>query len=676
MPDPRARIDELRSAIRHNAHRYYVLDQPEVSDAEYDVMVRELEALEAAHPDLITPDSPTQRVGAPPSTLFGPITHRERLFSLDNAESEDDLIAWEQRIERVLGKRPDGFSCEPKIDGLAVSLTYEHGRLTRGATRGDGAVGEDITVNLRTVESIPLVLLGDDPPAVIEVRGEVYMPLDAFDELNESQLETGLSLFVNPRNAAAGAVRQKDPAVTSTRRLSIWAYQIGAMEGGPSFDSHSESLAWLRDRGLPVNPQSAMPIDLEGVVAYVRHSESARHDLPYQTDGVVVKVDHLAEQRELGFTARSPRWAIAYKFPPEEQTTTLVGIEINVGRTGAVTPYAVLDPVFVGGATVTNATLHNADEVARRDVRIGDTVVVRRAGDVIPEVVGPVPSLRTGTEVEWAMPDSCPFCGNPIVREDGQAVSRCTGGFTCPSRRREHLAYFAGRSGMDIEGLGFKTVDLLLTEGLVDDAAGLFMLKADDLLGFEGWGEISVGNLLESIDAARDRPLAKLLTALGIPLVGTTVARTLARRFRDLDVILAADEETLSAVDGVGPEIVRSVRDWAADPANRTLIEELRAAGVRMSDPEPEGVDSAALAGVTVVVTGTLDGFTREQARSAIEERGGKVTSSVSKKTTAVVAGESPGSKLQKAIDLGVPVLDSEGFRRLLEEGPSSPAVT
>jgi len=666
------RAAELREAIRRANHRYYVLDEPDIADAEYDALVRELRALEDEHPDLITPDSPTRRVGAAPSDLFAPVRHRERLFSLDNADDVEALLAWEARAERVLGEAPSGYSCELKIDGLAVSLTYEEGRFTRGATRGDGVTGEDITANLRTIAQIPLVLLTEDAPAAMEVRGEVYMSTAAFEELNAEQAETGERLFVNPRNAAAGSLRQKDPAVTARRRLGVWVYQLGMAAGGPSFDSHTGTLAWLAEAGFPVEPHSDHLDDIDAVVAYVERAERERHDVGYQTDGVVVKVDDLAEQAELGFTARSPRWAIAYKFAPEEQTTTLRAIEVNVGRTGAVTPYAVLEPVFVGGATVTNATLHNADEVARKDLRVGDTVVVRRAGDVIPEVVAPVPSARTGTEKKWRMPERCPFCGNPIARPEGEAVARCTGGFECPSRLREYLFHFAGRGGMDIEHLGYKTIDLLLSEGLIGDPADIFTLDPEALLGFEGWGEVSVANLMAAIDAARDRPLARLLTALGIPLVGGTVARLLARRFGSLGALLDASPADLEALEGIGPEIVRSVREWAGDPENRALVERLGTAGVRLADPEPEGGRSDVLAGVSVVLTGTLDGFSRDEAKAAVEDRGGRVTGSVSSKTSALVAGESPGSKMAKAHDLGIPVLDEAGFRRLLEQGPSA----
>jgi DNA ligase (NAD+) len=670
--DPAARAAELRALLRHHDYRYYALDDPEASDAQYDVLKRELLALEAAHPDVVTPDSPTQRVGSAPAVQFAPVTHRERLFSLDNAMAEEELDAWVGRVEKALGRPAGGYACEPKIDGLAVSLTYEEGRFVLGATRGDGGTGEDITANLRTVGAIPLALMGGGFPDVMEVRGEVYMPLAAFEELNRAQAEAGERVFVNPRNAAAGAVRQKDPAVTATRRLSIWVYQVGFRRGGPAFAGHGESLAWLREAGFPVNPLSQHCADPVAVRAYVHRAEAARHDLPYQTDGVVVKVDSLAEQGELGFTARSPRWAVAYKYPPEEETTRLLAIEVNVGRTGAVTPYAVLEPVFVGGATITNATLHNQDEIARKDLRVGDTVVIRRAGEVIPEVVGPVPSLRTGAEKPWSMPTECPFCGSPIVRHEGEAVARCTGGFACPSRLREYLMHFAGRGGMDIEGLGYKTIDMLLREGLIADPADIFSLGKNDLISRERWGEVSVGNLLGAIDAARDRPLARVLTALGIPQVGSTVARVLARRLRRLEAVLAASAEELGTIEGIGPEIAGSLRAWAEDPDNRRLVSKLAEAGVRLEDPGEAGVDRGLLAGVTVVVTGTLEGFSRDEARAAVEDRGGKVAGSVSKKTTAVVVGESPGSKAQKAHELGVPVLDEAAFLRLLAEGPAA----
>jgi len=666
----RRRIEELRSLLHHHSHRYHVLDDPEISDSEYDALYRELEALEEANPGLVTADSPTRRIGEVPESSFAPAAHRQRMFSLDNVESADNLRSWEARLVRALGHAPTGYACELKIDGIAISLTYEKGRYVRGATRGDGAVGEDVTVNLRTLGQLPLVLFGDRIPDVVEVRGEVYMTDLVFNELNKAQDEAGERIFVNPRNAAAGAVRQKVPAMTASRRLSLWTYQVGFIAGVLRFRSHTESLDWLRTAGFPVNPESEHVADLAGVIAYVERAEARRHDLGYQTDGVVIKVDSLAEQGELGFTAKSPRWAVAYKFPPEERTTRLRSIQVNVGRTGAVTPYAVLDPVFVGGATVTNATLHNQDEVARRDLRIGDLVVVRRAGDVIPEVVGPVVSVRTGKEKKWRMPTSCPFCGNPIVRNAGEAVARCTGGFSCPVRLREYLFHFAGRGGMDIEGLGFKTVDLLLSRGWIKDPADLFTLDAEKVRSVEGWGDISVGNLMASIEAARHRPLARVITALGIPLVGGTVARSLARRFRSMQALLDATPEEIGSIDGIGPEIVQSVRTWTTDKANRKLVARLAAGGVELSEAGPAGVDTGLLSGLTLVITGTLEGFSREGARTAVEERGGKVTSSVSAKTTAVVAGEAPGAaKVDKANALGIRMIDEENFVRLLAVG-------
>ena len=527
MTDSATRAAELRVFLRHHNYQYHVLDSPVIPDIEFDEALRELQAIEAAHPELVVADSPTQQIGGTVSEAFAAVTHRERMFSLDNVENVEDLEAWRNRLVRLLGREPSGYSCELKIDGLAISITYEAGHLVRAATRGDGVTGEDITANVRTMENVPHVLSGY-PPAVIEVRGEIYMPVSAFDELNKRQAEEGKPPYVNPRNTAAGSVRQKDPAVTGLRRLLLWAYQIGFLEGGPELESHTAQMEWLTTLGLPVNPENRTVETIEAVEAYVRRAEEQRHLHDYDTDGIVIKVDDLADQRTLGFTAKSPRWAVAYKLPPEEKATTLLDIKINVGRTGAVTPYAVLDPVFVGGVTVTNATLHNESEVHRRDVRPGDTVIVRRAGDVIPEVVGPVLSRRPDGLPEWNMPKRCPFCGNPLVLPDGEAKAKCTGGYECPSRIREHLAHFAGRGAMDIEGLGYKTVDLLLSEGLIRDPADVFTLQSDDLLGREGWGETSVSNLLSAIEAAKDREVGRLLTGLGIDHVGGTVARVLA----------------------------------------------------------------------------------------------------------------------------------------------------
>ncbi len=669
--DPAARVAELSDLIRDHAYRYYILDDPIVADAEYDALVKELRQLEEAHPELVEPDSPTQRVGAPPSDLFSEVTHRRTLLSLDNAESAEDLDAWEQRMERILERLPEGYACELKIDGLAVTLTYERGLFTLGATRGDGTIGENITANLRTIEAIPLRLRGSDVPDLLEVRGEVYMPLDAFEALNERQAEAEERLFTNPRNAAAGSVRQKDPAMTAERRLSIWIYQAGIIEGGPSLSTHTETMEYLRDLGLRVNPASESVSDLDGVKAYVAAADASRHDHNYQTDGVVIKVDSISDQETLGFTSRAPRWAIAYKFPPEERTTLLRDIQINVGRTGRATPFAVLEPVFVGGANVGMATLHNEDEVHRKDVRIGDTVVVRRAGDVIPEVLGPVESLRTGDERVWSMPADCPFCGHPIVRPEGEKDARCTGGYECPSRMREWLAYFAGRSAMDIDGLGYKTIDFLLSEGKIGDPADIFTLEASDFEGYEGWGDVSISNLLSGIDVARDRPLARLIVGLGIRHVGPSAAKELARRFRSMQALLDVGVDELTDLEGVGEVIAEAWVGWASETENRELIRRMAEAGVRMADPEPEaGGSSSLLEGLVFVVTGTLPEHSRDEAKVALEALGAKVTGSVSNKTTALITGDAPGaSKVTKAESLGVPIVDGDGFAGLLEHG-------
>lgn len=672
MPAPATRISELRAQIREHNHRYYVLNEPVVSDAQFDALLRELITLETEHPELITPDSPTQRVGTPVGQLFAPVTHLRPMFSLDNAETREQVAAWEARMERQLGRAPSGYVCELKIDGLAVVLTYRDGLFATGATRGDGTVGEDITSNLRTIDSIPLRLLGDDVPSVLEARGEVYMPYAAFDALNTRQVEEGKPVFANARNAAAGSVRMKNPEITAERKLEIWIYQAGLIEGGPELRSHSETLDYLRSVGLRTNPTTRTVGTIDEVFDYVNRAETERHDMPYQTDGVVVKADSLSEQNLLGFTAKAPRWAIAYKFPPEEQVTTLKDIQVNIGRTGAATPFAVLEPVFVGGATVGMATLHNQEQVQAKDVRIGDQVVVRRAGDVIPEVVGPVVAARTGEERSWTMPSNCPFCGNPIVRPEGEAVARCTGGFECPSRVREWLFHFASRGGMDIEHLGYKTIDLLLAKGWITDPADIFTFDTSQLLDVEGWGQTSVDNLTSAIQAAKDRPVARLLTAIGIRHVGGTVARLLVRHFGDLRTLIQASADEITSIEGIGRVIAAGIAEWSADPANRNLVEKLGAAGVRLSEEVPDEMSSDLLAGATFVVSGTIEGFNREEAQAAIEQRGGKATGSVSGKTTALIVGEAPGaSKTSKAEELGVPIIDGATFKEMLEKGLS-----
>lgn len=665
------RYSELLSELREHNHRYHVLDAPVVDDNTYDALYRELLDLEAEHPELVDVSSPTTRVGGPVDDAFSPVRHRERMFSLDNAMDPAELDAWQERLVKILGNAPSGYSCELKIDGLAVSLTYADGALTRASTRGDGLVGEDVTANVRTIKSVPLVLRGE-PPTLMEVRGEIYLPVSEFKKLNERQAEMEKPPYVNPRNTAAGSVRQKDPLITASRNLGTWIYQLGYIEGGPQFTTHTEQMRWLSDLGLRVNPANLTVGSFEEVKQYVEQATEHRHDRDYETDGIVVKVDSLTAQREVGFTARSPRWAIAFKLPPEEKTTILKSIEINVGRTGAVNPYAVMEPVFVGGVTVTNATLHNEGEIHRKDVRPGDTVIVRRAGDVIPEVVGPVKELRPRGRRKWRMPENCPFCGNPIVLPDGQAKARCTGGYTCPSRLREYLHHFASRGAMDIEGLGYKTVQSLLELGLITDPADIYRLTEEDLLGIEGWGEISATNLLGAIEQSKQQSLARLVFGLGIDHVGSTVSAQLARRFGSLHALMAAEADEIESIDGIGPEISGSVVAWAHDPDNGDLVARLAEAGVSVEDEGSVVEVDQTLTGTTVVITGTLDGFTRESAKAAVLERGGKVAGSVSSRTAALVAGANAGSKLAKAESLGVAILDEQDFRTFLEEGPSS----
>jgi len=663
------RYSELLSELREHNHRYHVLDAPIIDDNEYDRLYRELLDIEESNPDLIDAASPSTRVGGPVDDAFAEVRHRQRMFSLDNAMDPDELDAWHDRLVGSLDRPTAGYSCELKVDGLAVSLTYSNGLLTKASTRGDGSVGEDVTANVRTIKSVPLVLRGD-APIVMEARGEIYLPVSEFDALNVRQAKEGKAPYINPRNTAAGSVRQKDPGITASRNLGTWIYQLGYIEGGPELATHTEQMAWLSDLGLRVNPANRTVGTFDEVKAYVSDATEHRHDRDYETDGIVIKVDPLADQVEVGFTARSPRWAIAFKLPPEEKTTLLKSIEINVGRTGAVNPYAVMEPVFVGGVTVTNATLHNEGEIHRKDVRPGDTVIVRRAGDVIPEVVGPVKELRPKGLRKWHMPERCPFCGNAIVLPEGEAKARCTGGYTCPSRLREYLYHFASRGAMDIEGLGYKTVHSLLELGLIKDPADIYSLTEEDLLSIEGWGEISVANLLSAIEGSKHEPLSRLVFGLGIDHVGSTVAGQLAARFRSLDALLGAGTDEIEEIDGIGPEIAGSVVEWAADEDNIDLVKRLADAGVSLVDENLGEELPQTLEGVSVVVTGSLEGFTRDSAKAAVLERGGKVTGSVSSKTTALIAGENAGSKLAKAESLGIPILDAEALARLLEEGP------
>ena len=660
MADLARRAQELRDNIDHHSYRYHVLDDPEIADAEYDALMEELRALEEANPALVTPDSPTQRIGAPPSDQFAPVRHRSAMMSLDNCFSLEELLAWGKRVERAIGN-VEGFVTELKMDGVAVNLIYENGSLVRGATRGDGRVGEDITANLRTIGAVPLRLRGK-PPAVLEARGEVYMTVDDFEQLNRRLGEAGVKTFANPRNGAAGSLRQKDPRVTADRALSLVCHGVGYVEGA-RFRSHSEALESLAGWGLRVNPRNRRVETLDNVYEQCTYWQEHRHTVGYEIDGVVVKVDSIAQQEELGYTSKAPRWAIAYKFPPEERTTLLKDIQVHVGRTGAVTPFAQLEPVFVGGVNVATATLHNEDEVRRKDVLIGDTVIVRRAGDVIPEVVGPVTSKRTGKERAFAMPKKCPSCGSAIVREEGEAVARCTG-LDCPSQRVERLFHFASRGAMDIEGLGYQTIIDFTDRGWLKDVGDIYSLRAEQLEGLEGWKQKSITNLMNAIEASKKRPLGNLLFGLGIRHVGGTAAFTIAAEVGSLDRLMKMTAEELEAIEGIGPTIARAIETFFDQPRNLEVIDKLRAAGVNMTAPRRK--KGGALEGKTFVLTGSLDGFSRAEATHEVESRGGKVTSSVSKKTDYVVIGKDPGSKYDKALQLGVEVVDEEGFGKLL----------
>jgi len=661
-----ARAEELRDQIRYHNRRYHELDDPEISDAEYDALVRELQAIEEANPDLVTPDSPTQQVGSAPSELFAAVRHRVPMMSLDNAFSFEELQAWGKRMERYIEGGVE-FCCELKIDGVAMSLLYENGRYTRAATRGDGQVGEDVTPNVATISAIPDQLSGD-PPAVIEVRGEVYMPLAEFERLNKEQAEKGLRLFVNPRNSGAGSLRQKDASITASRNLSFWAYQVGELEGGPPFTTHWDTLQYLNELGFPINPNIKVLAGLDDVFRYCERWLHDRHTLDYEIDGVVIKVNDLGQRRELGATSKAPRWAIAYKFPPEERTTLLRNIQVSIGRTGKATPFAEMEPVFVGGSTVGMATLHNQDQVRAKDVRPGDTVVVRKAGDVIPEVVGPVLSLRPEGLPEWEFPTECPVCGAPLVRLDGESDTFCTN-VDCPAQRVGRIVHFASRGAMDIEGFGDKTVMTFDREGLIEDIAGIYTLDWDRIRQLEGFGDISVANLQTAIEASKSRPLANLLTGLNIRHLGFTNSQVLARAMGSLDRIMSASEEEISAVEGIGPVIAASVHEFFSLDRNRDVIRRLQEAGVNPQGPSAPTLPQT-MVGLSVVVTGTLERLSREAAEEAIKARGGKAPGSVSKKTTAVVVGEGPGAaKLNKAQELGVPILDEAAFERLLETG-------
>ncbi|MDQ6784699.1 MAG: NAD-dependent DNA ligase LigA [Actinomycetota bacterium] len=660
------RVAELRDAIGYHTQRYFVDDAPEIPDADFDALVAELAALEAEHPELVEADSPTERVGGAVSELFTPVAHRVPMMSLDKTASAPELLAWGKRMERYISGEVH-FVCELKIDGLAMSLLYEQGRLTRAATRGDGVTGEDVTANVETIDVIPHELAGDVPD-VVEVRGEIYMATSAFVRLNERAAAAGARVFVNPRNAAAGSLRQKDPTITATRELGFWAYQVGDVVGGQHFSSHHQTLAWLTDAGFGVNPHIRVLGTLDEVYDYCRSWAEHRHELDYEIDGTVVKVDDLAQRRELGSTAKAPRWAIAYKFPPEERTTQLRGIMVSIGRTGKATPFAMLEPVIVGGAKVGLATLHNEDQVRAKDVRPGDTVVVRRAGDVIPEVRGPVLSARPPGAEPWSFPTLCPSCGQPLLRLEGESDTFCVN-VDCPGQRVQRISHFASRGAMDIEHLGERTVHQFTNAGLLGDVADIYHLDFDAVGEFEGWGQTSVDNLAAAIDASRSRPLANLLVGFSIRHLGSTGSQVLARSLGHLDRIVVAGAEEMAAVEGVGPVIAASVRQFFDLERNRRVVERLRSAGLNFEGPGGPALPQV-LAGRSVVVTGTLQGWSREDAEDAIKDRGGKAPGSVSKKTTAVVAGSDAGTaKLTRAEALGVPVLDEAAFAGLLEHG-------
>ncbi|MCW2599893.1 MAG: ligase, NAD-dependent [Frankiales bacterium] len=673
----RERHAELARTIEEHAFRYYVLAQPTTSDGEYDDLVHQLEALEDSYPTLQTPDSPTQKVNERFSTEFTPVQHLDRLMSLDNVFTEDELRAWAARQAKEVGDAAR-YLCELKIDGLAVALVYRNGVLERGATRGDGRTGEDITPNVRTLRSVPDRLTGPDVPPLLEVRGEVFLASEDFAGLNERLVAESKPPFANPRNAAAGSLRQKDPRVTAGRPLSLTLHGVGAREGWEPA-SQSEAYRQLAKWGLPVSARFEVFDDLEGVLGYIAHWGEHRHDVEHEIDGVVVKVDQVPLQRRLGATSKAPRWAIAHKYPPEEATTKLRDIMVNVGRTGRATPFAVLEPVHVGGVMVGMSTLHNASEIKRKGLLIGDTVVVRRAGDVIPEVVGPVAALRDGSEREFVMPTLCPSCLTTLKpAKEGDVDLRCPNSRSCPSQLRERIFAVAGRGGFDIEGLGFEAAEALLSDEVVKDEGDVFLLDEDALLRSEffrkkdGTLSANAAKLLANLEVAKQRPLWRVIVSLSIRHVGPTAARELARAFRDLDRIASASEEELAAVDGVGPTIARAVVEWFDVDWHREIVEKWRTAGVRMAD-EGAGEGPRPLEGVTVVVTGTLASYSRDGATEAVQELGGKVTGSVSKKTDFVVVGAEPGqSKFDKAVKLGVPVLDDDAFRTLLTEGPDA----
>jgi DNA ligase (NAD+) len=691
---PAQRVESLREQLRYHLYRYHVLDDPVISDAEYDALMRELRALEDAYPELITPDSPTRRVGAAPSEKFAKVRHPMAMLSLGNAFDEADLRAWRGRIVRLLGEETRiAYVVEPKIDGLAIALTFEAGRFVRGATRGDGEVGEDVTPNLRTISSVPLELgvggwgLGagaESPtpnsqlpiPTSIEVRGEVYMRIADFERLNERLAAAGERVAANPRNAAAGSLRQKDPNITAGRPLRFFAYAAGPCEG-VRLRTQWETLQFFRALGFPVNQDARRFEDFDQVIAYCREWMSKRDTLDYEADGIVVKVDSFAQQEELGIVGRDPRWAIAFKFPARETTSKLLDIVINVGRTGVITPNAVIEPVNIGGVSVRNASLHNADYIAERDIRIGDYVTVKRAGDVIPYVIGPVVDRRTGAEQPWQMPERCPACDTPLERAEGEVAYRCPNFGICPAQLVRRIEHFVSRGAMDIAGVGEKQAQLFVEKGLIKDVADLYRLRAEDFAGMEGFAEKKIANLLAAIEDAKTRPLTRLISGLGIRFVGGVIAQLLAERFGALEAIADASAEEIDAVDGIGPAVANSVAQFFSVPENRALIAKLKDVGVQTAvAPSAAARAGDGLAGLSFVITGTLPSLSRERAEALIKAHGGKVASGVTKKTSYLLAGAEPGgTKYNKAIELGVPLLDEAGLLGMVGEGSSEPTA-
>ena len=677
--NPARRAEELRRELNYHNYRYYTLDAPVISDGQYDLLLRELREIEAEHPELLTADSPTQRVGGDPSSAFAEVEHSRPMLSLGNAFDFDELAAWHKRISGLLDDAAFDMVCELKIDGLAVNLTYEDGVLVQGATRGNGTTGEDVTRNLRTIRTIPLTLEGFVPqnPFRLEVRGEVYLPIEEFRRLNKKREERGEQLYANPRNTGAGTIRQLDPKVTAARNMQIWVYSLNSTEGAEFLESHWDALQWLSNVGFRINPENRLCHSLEEVHDYYQEWLEKRHDLPYEADGVVVKVSPLAMQERLGVVGREPRWAIAYKFPAEQATTKLLHIGINVGRTGSLNPYAVLAPVVVSGATVQHASLHNEEDIHRKDIRVGDTVIIERAGDVIPQVVGPVADLRTGDEAVFRMPERCPECDTPVVKNDDDAMHRCPNP-SCPAQFFELLKHFVSKGAADIDGLGERWCGILIEKEMVKDVSGLYRLEKDKLLELDRMGDKLATKIMTNIEASKNRPLPRMLFALGITHVGAEVADLLAQNYLGIEELSRATEEDLTAIEGIGPKIAESIIAWFQAPANQAMVEKLLAAGVKLEQESLPATkvaapsDDAPFGGLTFVVTGTLSTLSRKEAETRIKGLDGKVASSVTKKTSYVVVGESPGSKAATAEKLGIPMLDEDAFLRLLESPTSA----